>query len=65
MLFIVIPNLGFEFSRSFLFVVVDFFDFMPTALPDVLSLFSHFVAFSATFWILSNFLHLVTLMLLF
>jgi hypothetical protein len=61
----VIPNLGFEFSHSFLFVVFDFVDFMPTALPVFCRSFSHFVAFSATFWILSNFLHLVTLMLLF
>jgi hypothetical protein len=38
MLFILIPNLGFEFSRSFLFVVFGFFDFMP-ALPDDLSFF--------------------------
>jgi hypothetical protein len=47
MLFIVTPNLGFEFSRSFLFVVFGLLfvvfgcgaEFVPTALPDDLAFF--------------------------
>jgi hypothetical protein len=40
MLFIsLFPDWDLNFRALLLFVVVDFFDFMPTALPDVLSLF--------------------------
>jgi hypothetical protein len=49
MLFIVIPNLGFEFSRSFLFVVFDFLILCRQRYQMFCRSFSHFFSLSNTY----------------